>query len=68
MVSVPVAVKLLPFYFTPPNLVSRLSEAGEKKIVLFGREPIWQISHGDLYPLCIGSSTVRACCKQPHLD
>ncbi|MGB0599077.1 MAG: hypothetical protein ACPGLY_20530 [Rubripirellula sp.] len=50
MVSVPVAVKLLPFYSTLPNLVSRLSEAGAKGIVLFGREPIWEISDGDLVP------------------
>ncbi|MDG2223883.1 MAG: dihydroorotate dehydrogenase [Rubripirellula sp.] len=50
MVSIPVAVKLLPFYSTLPNLAARLREAGAKGIVLFGREPIWEISDGDLVP------------------
>ena len=50
MVSIPVAVKLLPFNSTLPNLASRLGDAGAKGIVLFGREPIWEISGGDLVP------------------
>jgi dihydroorotate dehydrogenase (fumarate) len=47
-VSIPVAVKLLPFITSLSNLASRLRDAGAKGIVLFGREPIWEIFDGAL--------------------
>lgn len=49
-VSIPVAVKLLPFYTSLPNLGWRLAEMGASGVVLFGREPVWEISEGDLVP------------------
>ncbi len=49
-VSVPVAVKLLPFYTTLPNLAWKLTELGADAMVLFGREPVWEILNGDLVP------------------
>ncbi len=47
-VSIPVAVKLLPFFTSLPNLAARLADVGAKGVVLFGREPIWEIFDGAL--------------------
>jgi dihydroorotate dehydrogenase (fumarate) len=47
-VSIPVAVKLLPFFTSLPNLAWRLAEAGASGVVLFGREPVWEVYEGDL--------------------
>ena len=47
-VSIPVAVKLLPFVTSLSNLASRLRDAGARGIVLFGREPIWEVFDGAL--------------------
>jgi dihydroorotate dehydrogenase (fumarate) len=49
-VSIPVSVKLLPFFTTLPNLVWRLVEAGVSGVALFGREPIWQVGDGGMMP------------------
>jgi dihydroorotate dehydrogenase (fumarate) len=49
-VSIPVSVKLLPFFTTLPNLVWRLAEAGVSGVALFGREPIWQVGDGRMMP------------------
>ncbi len=40
-VSIPVSVKLLPFYTSLPNLAWRLTQAGVAGLVVFGREPNW---------------------------
>lgn len=47
-VSIPVAVKLLPFFTSLPNLAVRIADAGAAGIVLFGREPSWEVSDGAL--------------------
>ena len=47
-VSIPVAVKLLPFFTSLPNLAARLGEAGAAAVVLFGREPVWDVYDGAL--------------------
>jgi dihydroorotate dehydrogenase (fumarate) len=49
-VSIPVSIKLLPFVTSLPNLAWRLTEAGAKGIVLFGREPVWQVVEGQMSP------------------
>ncbi|MEM8667762.1 MAG: dihydroorotate dehydrogenase [Planctomycetota bacterium] len=49
-VTIPVAVKLLPFYTTLPNLAWRLAEVGAEGVVLFGREPVWEFCEGELVP------------------
>lgn len=49
-VSVPVSVKLLPFFTSLPNLGWRLAEAGAAGVVLFGREPIWDLREGRMHP------------------
>lgn len=49
-VSIPVSVKLLPFFTSLPNLVCRLVEAGAKGVALFGREPVWQVVEGRMMP------------------
>ena len=51
-VSIPVAIKLLPFVTSLPSLVSRLATAGAKGVVLFGREPIWEVFDGALTATC----------------
>jgi len=45
-VSIPVSVKLLPFFTNLANLTWRLAEAGASGVTLFGREPIWEIRDG----------------------
>lgn len=49
-VCVPVSVKLLPFFTSLPNLAWRLAEAGAAGVVLFGREPIWDLREGRMHP------------------
>jgi dihydroorotate dehydrogenase (fumarate) len=51
-VSIPVSIKLLPFITSLPSLVSRLATAGAKGVVLFGREPIWEVFDGTLTASC----------------
>ena len=43
LVSIPVSVKLLPFYTSLPNLAWRLTESGVAGLVVFGREPNWVV-------------------------
>ena len=50
LVSIPVSVKLLPFFTTLPNLGWRLAEVGAEGVVLFAREPVWEMVNGDLVP------------------
>ena len=45
-VSIPINVKLLPFFTSLPNLASGLAQAGASGVTLFGREPIWEIRSG----------------------
>lgn len=40
-VATPVAIKLLPFFTSLPNLAWRLTEAGAAGLVVFGHEPNW---------------------------
>lgn len=47
-VSIPVSVKLLPFYTSLPNLAWRLTESGAAGIVVFGREPNWIVQPDQL--------------------
>ena len=47
-VSIPVSVKLLPFFTSLSNVGRRLAQAGASGIVLFGREPSWEFHNGDL--------------------
>ncbi len=47
-VSIPISIKLLPFFTSLPNLAWRLAEAGAAGAVLFGREPIWEMCNGEL--------------------
>lgn len=47
-ISIPVAVKLLPFITSLPNVAAKLFDAGAMGLVLFGREPIWEVFDGAL--------------------
>ena len=47
-VSIPVSVKLLPFFTSLPNLAWRLTESGASGIVVFGREPNWVVQPDEL--------------------
>lgn len=47
-VSIPVSVKLLPFFTSLPNLAIRLADAGVRGIVLFGRQPTWEVKDESL--------------------
>jgi dihydroorotate dehydrogenase (fumarate) len=47
-VSIPTAVKLLPFFTSLPHVASRLASAGAAGVVLFGREPIWDVLDGEM--------------------
>ncbi len=47
-VSIPVAVKLLPFITSLPNFAAKVRNAGAEGLVLFGREPIWEVFDGSL--------------------
>lgn len=47
-VSIPVSVKLLPFFTSLPNLAWRLTESGASGIVIFGREPNWVVQPDEL--------------------
>ena len=49
-VSIPISVKLLPFFTSLPNLAWRLTESGASGVVLFGREPIWDLCDGRMHP------------------
>ncbi len=40
-VSIPISVKLTPFYTSLPHLTGRLIEAGADGVVLFGHQPTW---------------------------
>ncbi|MGI9474569.1 MAG: dihydroorotate dehydrogenase [Rubripirellula sp.] len=50
VVSIPVSVKLLLFFTSLPNLGWRVAEAGASGLVLFGREPIWDLRDGQMSP------------------
>ncbi len=47
-VSIPVGVKLLPYYTSLPNLAWRLAESGASGIVVFGRDPNWIVQPDEL--------------------
>ncbi len=49
-VSIPVSIKLLPYFTSLPNLIWRLTEVGAAGVVLFGREPVWEVRDSELQP------------------
>ena len=50
LVSIPVAVKLLPFHTNLSNLAWRLTESGAAGLVVFGRDPNWIVRTDQLRP------------------
>lgn len=48
--SIPVSIKLMPFFTSLPNLAWRLAEAGAKGVAIFGREPVWQVVESQMTP------------------
>ena len=58
-VSVPVAVKLSPFFSAPVNISHRLTKAGANALVLFNHpyQPDFDIEHRDVIPSPVLSST-----------
>ncbi len=58
-VSIPVAVKLSPFYTTLPNFARRLAEAGAKGLVLFNRfyQPDFDLEELEVVPNLVLSNS-----------
>ncbi len=58
-VTIPVAVKLSPFYASIPNFASKLSEAGADALILFNRffEPDIDVDRREILPINLASPT-----------